>query len=93
MLFRAERHLGHSPGGGAMVVLLLVFLAATVVTGLMVYGGDQQAGPLAGMVTKANGEAMEEVHEAIANITLSCWPMSPLSCWRASCTTRIWPAP
>ena len=71
VLFRAERHLGHSPGGGAMVVLLLVFLAATVVTGLMVYGGDQQAGPLAGMLTKANGEAMEEVHEAIANITLA----------------------
>ena len=71
MLFRAERHLGHSPGGGAMVVLLLVFLAATVVTGLMVYGGDQQAGPLAGMLTKVNGEAMEEVHEVIANVTLA----------------------
>lgn len=51
--------------------LVVVFLAATVVTGLMVYGGDQQAGPLAGMVTKANGEAMEEVHEVIANITLA----------------------
>ena len=71
VLFRAERHLGHSPGGGAMVLLLLVFLAATVVTGLVVYGGDQQAGPLAGMVTKDTGEAMEEVHEAIANITLA----------------------
>lgn len=71
VLFRAERHLGHSPGGGAMVVLLLVFLAATVVTGLVVYGGDQQAGPLAGMFTKATGEAMEEVHEVIANITLA----------------------
>jgi cytochrome b len=71
VLFRAERHLGHSPGGGAMVVLLLVFLAATVVTGLVVYGGDQQAGPLAGMFTKATGEAMEDVHEVIANITLA----------------------
>ena len=71
VLFRAERHLGHSPGGGAMVVLLLVFLAATVVTGLVVYGGDQQAGPLAGMFTKDTGEAMEEVHEVIANITLA----------------------
>lgn len=71
VLFRAERHLGHSPGGGAMVMLLLLFLAATVVTGLVVYGGDQQAGPLAGMFTQDTGEAMEEVHEVIANITLA----------------------
>ncbi len=71
VLFRAERHLGHSPGGGAMVATLLVFLAATVITGLVVYGGDQQAGPLAGMFTKDFGESFEEVHELIANITLA----------------------
>jgi cytochrome b len=71
ILFRADRHLGHSPGGGAMVILLLVFLTATVVTGLVVYGGEQQAGPLAGMFTKDTAEAMEEVHEVIANITLA----------------------
>jgi len=41
LLLRAERHLGHSPGGGAMVLLLLVLLAATVTTGLVVYGGEQ----------------------------------------------------
>jgi cytochrome b len=71
VLFRAERHLGHSPGGGAMVVALLALLAATVVTGLIVYGGDQQAGPLAGIVSKETGEAWEEVHEVIANVTLA----------------------
>ena len=71
VLFKAERHLGHSPGGGAMVVTLLVFLAATVITGLVVYGGDQQAGPLAGMFTKEFGESFEGVHELIANITLA----------------------
>ena len=70
VLFRAQRHLGHSPGGGAMVILLLLFLAATVVTGLVVYGGEQQAGPLAGMFTKDTGESVEEVHELLANITL-----------------------
>ena len=72
VLFRGgERHLGHSPGGGYMVILLLVFLAATVVTGLIVYGGDQQAGPLAGMFTQETGEAVEEWHEVFANITLA----------------------
>ena len=71
LLRSGERHLGHSPGGGYMVILLLVFLAATVVTGLIVYGGDQQAGPLAGMFTEETGEAVEEWHELFANITLA----------------------
>jgi len=54
-----------------MVVVLLVLLAATVVTGLVVYGGDQQAGPLAGMFTKETGASMEDVHEVLANISLA----------------------
>ena len=71
VLLRGRRYLGHSPGGGYMVIALLVLIAATVVTGLIVYGGDQQAGPLAGMFTEETGEAMEEVHEVIANIALA----------------------
>ena len=70
LAFRAERHLGHSPGGGAMVVALMLFVAATVTTGLVVYGGDQQAGPLAGWFSRETGEAVEEAHEILANITL-----------------------
>ena len=42
---RSVRYLGHSPGGGAMIVLLLLLLAGTVLTGMIVYGGEHQGGP------------------------------------------------
>ena len=71
---RARRYLGHSPAGGAMVLLLLLSLLATTITGLMVYGAEHHAGPLAAMMGSlaGNGEAewAEELHEFFANLTL-----------------------
>jgi cytochrome b len=71
VLLRRERYLGHSPAGGAMILLLLALLSGTVLTGLMVYGGQHQAGPLAGMLSKSAAKAVKEVHEVLANVTLA----------------------
>jgi cytochrome b len=65
-----------------MVIALLLVLTATVATGLMVYGQEHGSGPLAPLYSSAyssengdeqrngNGEALEEIHQAFANLTL-----------------------
>lgn len=59
-LFRKDckRHLGHNPLGGVFVFLLLINLAIVVATGLF-SGGEDNAGPFAGVW----GLELSEVHE------------------------------
>lgn len=70
---RAPRYLGHNPAGGAMVVALMVAVAATGLTGMAVYGAEELSGPLAGVtgaLAPSWGHRFEELHEALANLTL-----------------------
>lgn len=70
---RARRYIGHNPAGGAMVLLLMTSLLITTISGLIVYGAEEQAGPLASLFVQSHnfwGEAFEEIHEFFANFTL-----------------------
>jgi cytochrome b len=70
---RARRYLGHNPAGGAMVIMMIVSLLVTSVTGVVLYGAEEGAGPLAGLASQFShdwAEGFEEVHEFFANFSL-----------------------
>lgn len=71
--FNAKRYLGHNPAGGAMVIALLLLVSATGLSGMALYGAQELSGPLAplmGGLSGVWGEALEEAHEILANLTL-----------------------
>ena len=70
---RAKRYLGHNPAGGAMVILLLISLMMTTTSGILLFGAEEQAGPVAYWFTQSTsfwGDVLEELHEFFANFTL-----------------------
>ncbi len=70
---KARRYLGHNPAGGAMVVLLLISLVLTATSGIFLLGAEDHSGPFASFFQGGAyfwAEALEEVHEFFANLTL-----------------------
>lgn len=70
---KAKRYLGHNPAGGAMILLMIISLLTATVSGIVLYGVEDQAGPLASWFTQSHsfwGDVLEEVHEFFANFSL-----------------------
>ncbi|MBE0469687.1 MAG: cytochrome b/b6 domain-containing protein [Methyloprofundus sp.] len=67
---KAKRYLGHNPAGSLMIVLLLISLLLIVLSGLALYAADQNAGPLAGMISSTYEHFWKEVHEIVVNFTV-----------------------
>lgn len=70
---KANRHIGHNPAGGLMIVIMMISLVLTGISGLMIYGAEEHAGPLASWFVGTGEyweEPLEEIHEFFANFTL-----------------------
>ncbi|NOZ52263.1 MAG: cytochrome B [Gammaproteobacteria bacterium] len=73
LVLKAKRYLGHNPAGGLMIITMLMSLTLTVITGVALYGAEEQAGPMANwFLSNADAweDVLEETHEFLANFTL-----------------------
>lgn len=70
LLMRPPHHLGHNPAGAAMIYLLAVVLVGATISGLLVLGGEEKQGPLAGLASYALGAGAKPVHEGLVVVLL-----------------------
>ncbi len=66
-----DHYLGHNPGGSVAIYLLLSLSIIMVISGLLAMGGEEQQGPLAGVLNYPQGKMAHNIHNVLAWIMLS----------------------
>ncbi len=65
------RYLGHNPAVGWVVVFMLVLTVVIVFTGIATYGGEENRGVLAGIVSFEAANAARKAHLILADIAIA----------------------
>jgi cytochrome b len=81
------RYLGHNPAGAAMAIALIGGFGATAITGMLLLGAGEFAGPLAPWLSDIPSGAVHElkdIHETLAWATLLLVPLHLLGVAAAS---------
>jgi cytochrome b len=65
LLLSPRHYIGHNPAGAVMIFALAFVLCALVLTGLLIEGGEEKIGPLAGITTFAVGNVAKFLHQLL----------------------------
>ena len=68
---KTHRHSGHNPAGALMVFAVLIILTILTITGLIILGGQENLGALAGFISFKTAEPMVEIHRIAAFILIA----------------------
>jgi len=67
LLRRRQAHfVGHNPAGSWAIFIVLTLGTLSVLSGVAALGGEKQQGPLQGLLTFTQGDALREAHSVLA---------------------------
>ena len=67
---QATRYLGHNPIGGLAILVMIGLGFLVSISGLVVFGGEEGHGPLAGVIPFEVGHAAKNIHEILVWLML-----------------------
>ena len=70
IFLRPSHYIGHNPAGALMIFALIFILSGITLSGLMVLGGEENQGPLAGAVNYQVGDMAADIHSTLTYILM-----------------------